>query len=56
MLYQTFHTAGDKIYSVDRHHRRGGASSTMKTVSVSATPPADGDGDGVADAQDVCPR
>jgi beta-glucanase (GH16 family) len=55
MLYQTFHTAGDKFIRLTVTNRKGRASSTVKTISVSATPLADGDGDGVADAQDVCP-
>ena len=41
MLYQTFHTAGDKFIRLTVTNRKGRASSTVKTISVSAsaTPP-----------------
>lgn len=55
MLYQTFHSAGDRLIRLTVTNRKGRSSSTMKTIGVSAAPPADGDGDGVGDAQDVCP-
>jgi beta-glucanase (GH16 family) len=55
MLNHTFHTAGDKFIRLTVTNRKGGSSSAVQTVSVSAMPPADGDGDSVADAQDVCP-
>jgi len=55
MLYETFSTAGDKSIRLTVTNRKGSANSTVKTISVDATPAADGDGDGVADAQDACP-
>ena len=55
VLYQTFHTAGDKVIRLTVTNRKGRASSTVKAISVLAEPTPDGDGDGVGDAQDVCP-
>ena len=58
MLYETFHTAGGKVIRLTVTNRKGRASSTVKTISVSAAapPPAprcsngqDDDGDGKID-------
>ena len=37
-LYHMFHTAGDKFIRLTVINRKGGASSTAKTISVSAMP------------------
>jgi hypothetical protein len=58
MLYQTFHTVGDKFVRLTVTNRKGHSSSIVKTVSVNATPAPrcnnsqDDDGDGKVDLAD----